>query len=163
MSTSQTSAVRDLEAYAQFMSERTARSLILLRAIESTVVAVGTIRDESRSSHRTLSEILDGLKDFKAPMPEDLIDVYEEIQGHLAKLHGRMQGGLVSAQSDNQLRDEDGVCDIYREALSAVHDLHDCIEVLRWNLMQHNAALDQSDAGKELTTAKEVEEFLASL
>lgn len=157
-------STREIQEFGRFMSDGTARSLHLLRAIESTVLAVGTIRDQMVSFKNMTEVLTTSLSKTEESVPEmGILDVFEEVQDGLGRLHATLEKKLSFAKADTKLRDEDAVCDVYDQACESLRELHDTIEHLRWDLMQHNATRDRSNAGPELTTEDSVRVFLASL
>lgn len=154
----------DLFAYGQYVSSGAQRSLSLLRAIEKTVAAVGTIRAELRAftdGMRALNESLPGI-------PESIdeirtVAVLGDAQDALAKLHLLLSQKLSAATSAPELRDHDGIADCYRSVLEVASGLHDEIEALRWNIMQHNADMDHSDPGPGRSSPEDITRFLSTL
>lgn len=159
-----TEAVSDLEAYGRMMNDSSTRSLYLLRDIEKTVLAVGTIRDSANSYTQTVIAFNVAMAKLEGRVPEEaVLDLFEDLQGHLEKLHTQLEISHKSAKADPELCDEDGVADVFRDAINAVCSWHEQVEMLRWNILQHNAALDTSDPGVALTSAEQIDEFLATL
>ena len=154
----------DLFAYGQYVSSGAQRSLYLLRAIENTVTAVGTIQAEMQAFTRVMRGLNEGLAGIAEPVDETrTVAVLGDAQDSLSKVHQVLSQKLAAARMAPELRDDDGVADCYRAAIEAATGLHEEIEALRWNIMQHNADLDTSSPGAALSSPEDVVQFLSSL
>lgn len=145
------------------MSEGAARSLELLRAIDSTVTAMGTIAEQARSFTAVVHDMAAAVPRLEFPIPEDeIIPAYVALQDDLVKLHGEFRARCACAERDSELRPDDGVGDAYRAAMAAINGFHDALETFRWLILEHNADLDPAK-GPVMTDADEIERFLAAL
>lgn len=155
-------AISDIRAFGDFMQQSAARNLELLRRIASTVTALRTIGKQARGFIEIVQDLTASIHAITEAIPEDVLPVFEQLQDDLASLHGLMRQKRAAAQRAAELCDGDGVCEAYSEAMEGIHGLHECIETLRWLIMEHNAELESS-TGDVLTSAEEVERYLASL
>lgn len=163
MNISKTTSVGDLRAFGTYFQEGTARSLTLLRAIGQTVLALQTIRSQLKDFAQVAEKLIGGLDDMKDLVEDKTIDSFDRAEDSLGAMHSAMRTMHDAMKRNSKLRDSDGVCEAFIETLNTLADLHEVVERLRWTLMLHNAALDTSDAGPELSTESEIHEFLASL
>lgn len=162
MTTSAT-ITRDIRIYADFISDGAARSLRLLREIDNTVAVMRTIASLGNSFCATVKDLTDDFSCVEGTFPEDeLASAYESVQASLAEIHRELVKMHAAAAKDHDLRPHDGVCEAVQAAIRAIINLHDAIETFRWRLLEHNA--DQEDpAGPVLTSAEEIEQYLAAL
>jgi len=153
----------DIREYGSFMMESAARSLVLLRTIERTVLALRTISSEAKSFVLSIDGLTKSLVNCKAPLPEEeVLPIYESIQTKLETMHTNLRRRCALADRDRNLCDDDGVSTAFRECINSVSDLHSSIETFRWMLLEHNADLDEA-TGPVLTDADEIQKYLKAL
>ena len=153
----------DLRVFGEFITEDSARSLDLLRKIEATVLAMETIRSTMTGFDVVVCKFNESLSSRTDTVDESGLEAMEQAQNAIEKLHSVMAKKLEAAKNDKALRKNDPVCPAYRQAMGVICELHENIETLRWNIMQHNANLDTSDSGAVLRTPAEIKKFLSSL
>ena len=143
------------------------RSIELLKAIETTVSSL--CYDQAfYSSVDTFSQhAIDAINNSKpsAPIDKDggrrskLLEAQEAVH----RLYELMIIKKSSAMNDGRLTAEDGVVDEYGETISAIADLHNSLNDLRWAIGEHDAALSEKGNGVVLRSPKEVEAYLDNL
>jgi hypothetical protein len=153
----------DLRVFGEFITEDSARSLDLLRKIEATVLAMETIRSTMTGFELVVCKFNESLSSRPDPVDEGALEAMEKAQDAIENLRKVMATKLAAAKKARELRKDDPVCPAYSQAIDVICELHDSIETLRWNIMQHNANLDTSDPGKTLRTPAEIKKFLATL
>ena len=159
-----TVGVPEIREYGAHILDSAARSLSLLRRIEDTLVALRVRRITMDALREAALAMSTALATISVAIPEEgIVDVLEEGQDALSKIHAIMKSKFANAKSAPELHDEDGVCDAYEESMASVAHLHSSLEDLRWNILQHNARLDTSDAGHAINSSQEVLNFLAAL
>src|SRR3569623_529256 len=159
-----TVGVPEIKEYGAHILDSAARSLSLLRRIEDTLVALRARRTIMDALHEVAIAMSNALATISVAIPEEgIVDVLEEGQDALSKIHAIMQSKFAIAQSAPELRSEDSVGEAYEESMASVSRLHGNREDLRWNILQHNARLDGSDACRPISNSQEVLDFLAAL
>lgn len=156
-------AISDIPTIVAFMQQGTARSLNLLRTIARTVTALRTTTNEARGFVYLVDELTRSLAQAEGVIvPEEVLPTFEQLQDDLAAFYALMREKQSAARSAAELRNDDGVCEAYGEALDSIHEFHECLETLRWMIMEHNVEQEVS-SGTPLTSAEEIESYLASL
>ena len=153
----------DLRVFGEFITEDSARSLELLRKIEATVLAMESIRSTMAGFDVVVCKFNESLSSRTDQVDEGGLAAMEGAQEALENLHSVMAKKLDAAKNAKELRKDDPVCPAYSDTMEVICELHESIETLRWNIMQHNANLDTSDPGKTLSTPEDIEKFLSSL
>ncbi len=97
------------------------------------------------------------------PQEDVVLEEFARAQDALEQLHGVMSQKRVHARKDKDLRSDDPVCPAFDETIESIHQVHEGIEHLRWNIMQHAADADTSDPGKVLTSEQQIRDFLSTL
>lgn len=118
----------------------TARSLELLRAIESTLAwlqrLTGQLKADAIFAERTIAG-LDTITD--AIDPDDSIQLdLESAQVGIDELHQLLVAKRQSGRNDHRLTEDDGIEGAYTEAIEAAADLHNVINTLRWSIGEHD-------------------------
>lgn len=157
-------SANEIGTYGGFVASGAQRSLALLNAIEQTVFAVSTICSEMRGFRTVIDQINRSFPSISGKIEESLLMAdLGKTQESLASLHTGLNRGHNSARRDPALTEQDGVESTFAEAIAHVDGLHEDIETLRWNIMQHNASLDTSDAGHALTNDQDIDAFFSRL
>jgi hypothetical protein len=145
MSGSTAPSVGMLTRFGEDVEHYSARSLELLRDIESTIEALQydqrlceplctlatTCSDRLRTSERVKE--LDPTGKIEATMLR--------AQGAAKALYDELIRRRQAARADHRVKDEDGLVDEFSRTISCVADLHNAINALRWALGEHDADL----------------------
>lgn len=162
--TTNATITKDIRAYADFVSAGAARSLELLRRIDNTVMVMRTIASQSNGFREIIQGLTDDFSHVEGTIPEEeLVDSYETVQGALTTVHRELVKMHAAAAKDRDLRPHDGVCEAIQAAIKAVAGMHDAIETFRWRLLEHNADKEEPGESLVLTSAEDIERYLAAL
>ncbi|MEI2699540.1 MAG: hypothetical protein V9E94_14840 [Microthrixaceae bacterium] len=138
------------------MSESAARSLDLLRAIESTLDGLDHLADRLHADTAFAEKAFAGLDRAGGAIDADekLQGALEFAQGKVAELHHVLVGKRQHARDDCQLREEDGIEAAYCRAIAAAADLHNAINALRWNIGEHDIDAQPAGLSKRYSVAE---------
>lgn len=117
-----------------------ARSLELLRAIESTLTWTERLTESLRVDALFAEKANDALASMKGIIdPDDsLQSALEEAQGEVNSLYQLLLKKRQAGRNDRQLTEDDGIETAYTEAIAHAADLHNAINALRWNIGEHD-------------------------
>ena len=157
----------ELRAFTASVRDTSARSLDLLRAIESTLTWLDRMASQLRADATFAEKTNEGLHkaegviDPDGSIQEDLERVQENVETLYQALIERRQHG----REDRQLTEEDGIEAAYTEAIAQAADLHNAINTLRWNIGEHDIDAEPyvSDPAKVFSSPEEIEAYLLSL
>lgn len=159
----QTNEIVALGGMVQGHAADAARSLDLLRNIQTTCLCVGSIAHTFRGIAQAMSKLHEGLESVESVIPEnDVLPPLNEAQDSLQRMEADLRLRLESARADARLTPDDGVEDVYSDAIAAVADTFNAIEDVRWGIMNHNAIIDGA-RGPTFKTAEEVDAFFEAL
>lgn len=130
----------ELRDFTAGVNAETARSLELLRAIESTLVWLQHLTGQLRNNV-AFAEKVNASLDGKSGVidPDNSIQTeLESTQKHVEELYGVLISKRQHGRNDRQLTEEDGIEDAYAEAIAAAADLNNAINTLRWNIGEHD-------------------------
>lgn len=151
----------ELREFTAGVHEGTARSLILLRDIESTLRwlerMTGQLKTDAVFAEKMSTDLvmLVGVLD-----PDDSIQAsLQSAQQDVEALHTLLIEKRQHGRNDHQLTDDDGIEDAYTEAIVQAADLHNAINSLRWNIGEHDidAEPHTSDPAMVASTPAEID------
>lgn len=140
----------ELRAFTASVRDTSARSLDLLRAIESTLTWLDRMASQLRADATFAEKTNEGLHkaegviDPDGSIQEDLERVQENVETLYQVLIERRQHG----REDRQLTEEDGIEAAYTEAIAQAADLHNAINTLRWNIGEHDIDAEPKSLSK---------------
>lgn len=151
----------ELQAFTASVQHDTARSLDLLRNIESTLAWLDRLTKQAEADAEFAEKAnlalgkLTGVMDPDGSLQANLEEAQEEVHALYTLLIEKRKAG----REDRQLTEEDGIEGAYTAAISAVADLHNAINTMRWNIGEHDidAAPHTTDPGLVASTPEEVE------
>lgn len=142
-----------------------ARSLELLRAIDSTVDWLSRVRaklDIDIVFARATVDRVNALSPVATLDDEGVTcAALEEGQEMIRELHDLFVAKRKSARRDPNLREDDGVVEAYDAAVDSAADLHDALETLRQCILEHDA--DCSRATCRTYAASDLSQMFADL
>lgn len=135
------------------MSAETARSLEILRAIESTLAWLERLTGQFRADVAFANKANAGIDDIPGVIdPDNSIQHDLEIaQGSVDELHRLLIAKRQSGRDDHRLSADDGIEDAYTEAIASAADLNNAINSLRWNIGEHDLDAVPKTPGKTYT------------
>lgn len=132
--------VADMAAYDS------ARSLDLLRAIESTVQTNETLRETFQQVTHQVTKIIKAICQRQCESDEDVIDTDGEIRKaiedameHTNLLCDDLKRHRAYVKANHELRDDDGVVESFDQAVEAITEAHDILNEANWAVMEHDA------------------------
>ena len=123
-----------------------ARSLGLLRDIESTLTWLERMVGQLRTDALFAAKMREGIEDIGGVLDPDgeLETDLWTAQTSVGDLCNLLKEKRNSARSDRQLTDEDGIDEAYTDAISHAADLHNAIDELRFEIGVHDGMLSPS-------------------
>ena len=156
----------ELCIFGREVRDDSTRSLDLLRAIDATLANLARLRKKLDADTEFAAGLLDALtaKQGRPPIdPDDkLCEVLLEAQRGVERLHATLLSKQRSAETDADLRDEDGIADVYAEVVASAAALHNKLNDLRWAVGEHDADLE-TPSEQTLSTSAEIDAFFATL
>lgn len=145
----------------------TARSLDLLRAIESTLAWLERMISNMNADAEYCEKAIAGLANISGVIDTDgtICISLEEAQNGVEDLYNLLTAKRQHARDDSELTEEDGINGAYTEAIAAAADLHNIFNTLRWHIGEHDAdaAPRATDATKVASTPDELDKIFDSL
>lgn len=145
----------------------TARSLDLLRAIESTLAWLERLTGTMSADAEYGEKVIAGLSDISGVIDTDgtICASLEEAQKGVEDLYNLLITKRQHARDDSQLTEDDGINGAYTEAIAAAADLHNIFNTLRWHIGEHDADASPrvTDATKVASTPDELDKIFDSL
>lgn len=141
----------ELRNFSAGVQAGAARSLELLRAIESTLAWLERLTSQLNADTTFAEKInfgldkIEGVIDPDNSLQADLLAAQQEVEALYGVLIEKRQHG----RNDHQLTAEDGIEDAYTEAIEAAADLHNAINTLRWNVGEHDIDCTPHEIRKE--------------
>lgn len=128
------------------VAEQTARSLELLRAIETTVQVNQMLTEAFEQNNARLSAAIAEICSRQADQPQEPIDADSTIRASIEQtldttnsIVSRLKGARLSAVEDGDLCHEDGVVESFDLLINALVDAHEALNELNWAIMEHDA------------------------
>jgi len=141
-----------------------ARSLALLRAIESTLAWLERLSGQLCANAAFAEKANAGLNQFSGVIdPDDSIQrALEAAQTDVEELYNLLIEKRQHGRDDHQLTEEDGIEVAYTEAITAAADLNNVINTLRWNIGEHDIDAEPKSLNKTYET-KDVDNMFDDL
>lgn len=163
MSQSAAPSVGMLTRLGEDVQHYSARSLNLLRDIESTIEALQYDQRLCEPLYTIAAACNDQLRARQGVRELDPTGEIEatmlRAQGAAKALYDELIRRRQAALTDHRVRDEDGLVDEFTRTIACVADLHNAINALRWALGEHDA--DLSPVSR--TAVESVDELLSHL
>lgn len=157
----------ELRDLIECVRAKSARSLGLLRAIESTLAWLERLTAQLQADTDYAEKAIVGLPEVPGVIdPDDSIATsLEAAQAGVEELHGMLVEKRQHARNDHQLTEEDGIEGAYTEAIAAAADLHNVFDTLRWHIGEHDADAEPcvSDPKKIASTPDEIDSVFDAL
>lgn len=157
----------ELREFSAGVQADAARSLELLRAIESTLVWLERLTGQLRTDAAFAEKVDAGLEKIIGVIDPDnsIQGALEATQQDVEKLYQVLIEKRHHGRNDHQLNEEDGIEDAYTDAIAQAAELQNAINTLRWNIGEHDtdALAQESDPAKVFSSPEQLEIFLRSL
>lgn len=145
----------ELREFTEGVMADAARSLGLLRKIESTLTWLERLTGQLRTDAVFAEKANEGLSSVDGVIDADgsLQGVLERAQKGVEELYNLLIQKRQSGRNDHRLTEDDGIEDAYSEAIAQAADLHNALNSLRWNIGEHDLdASGQAVSAKEFTS-----------
>ena len=130
----------ELREFTAGVRADTARSLDLLRAIESTLTWLERLTGQLRTDAVFAEKVTHGLENIDGVIdPDDSLQAaLEKAQQDVENLYSLLIEKRQAGRDDRELTEEDGIEAAYTEAIAQAADLHNAINTLRWAIGEHD-------------------------
>lgn len=130
----------ELREFTADVQAEAARNLELLRDIERTIASVARLTKHLKTDAEFAEKANASLSGINGVIdPDDSIqNALQESQDSVHSLYELLIEKRQSGRNDQRLCDDDGIEDVYTEAIAAAADLHNAINTLRWNIGEHD-------------------------
>lgn len=162
------SAAAEVRVFCESVSDSTASSITLLKAIEQTVDWLTWLQTRAKADARFAAKAAEHLKSCERIKPVDvdgtLATLFEEAEESLEKLHQLLINKRDFARKAPELKGDNkaAVVDGYSAAIEAIADLHNAMVDLRWAFGEHDADLEEP-TGPAISNSDGLRAYLASL
>ena len=123
--------------------QESARSLALLKAIDVTISALRLERDLYERFCSNVCDFAINVRHSKNAKPIDPTGksekIYSNAQAAAKRLHVILSEKLNAAIADPEVFDSDGLVEEFERTISALVDLHDSLNDVRWAIADHDA------------------------
>ncbi|SET40657.1 hypothetical protein SAMN05216326_12531 [Nitrosomonas marina] len=154
----------NIEKFVHEIENESVRSLHILRDIEDTITIINRLTAQLNADARYAEIFIDRIKKLTTKSeidPENIIIAnLEKAQSFINDIYNVLVLKRDSSRNDVRLSEDDGIEQVYTEAIGAAADLHSNLNDLRWHVMEHDADLSQTS--KAYTDVKELLKDLAS-
>ncbi len=162
------SAPAEVRVFCESVSDSTASSITLLKAIEQTVDWLTLVQNRAKADSVFAAKTAEHLKTCERLKPIDadgtVATLFEEAEEGLEKLYQLLirKRGFARNAPELEGDNKDAVVDEYTEAISAIADLHNLMGELRWAFSEHDADLEKT-AGRAISSPEEMRAFLKAV
>ena len=150
-----TTEARELSAFGRVVQRRS-RDLVLLKAIEKTLAQLDEdmvqLQMANAAAERFISILRDKDIEVRLDNSVDLVSIFEQARDHIGQYHEMISRCHISAASDTQLHDEDGIVDAFSSLEDEAAELHNKLNTLAW-LVGESIADTQTPMEGEFTSA----------
>lgn len=140
-----------------------ARSLDLLKAIDSTVQANDTLRETFQQVSHQVAKLTEAICERQCESEEDVIDPDGEIREaletameNLSLIAIDLKRRRAYAVADTSLRDDDGVVESFDLVLESIVEAHDTLNEVNWAVMEHDADASPRSGKGPFKSAKDL-------
>ncbi|MDP2827069.1 MAG: hypothetical protein Q8O37_00530 [Sulfuricellaceae bacterium] len=154
----------ELREFTAGVQAGAARSLDLLRVIESTIDWLARLTRQLSADAEFAGKVNEGLPEISGVIDADgdfektLLSAQEVVEQLYEVLIEKRQHG----RDDAMLSEDDGVESAYTEAIAASADLHNAINSLRWNIGEHDIDAAPPQLSKSYS-AGDIDQMFADL
>lgn len=154
----------ELRDFSAGVQAEAARSLEILRAIESTLAWLERLTGQLRADVSFAEKVNAGLEQIAGVIDPDntIQDALQTAQLDVEELHSLLIAKRQHGRDDQRLTEEDGIEAAYTEAIAAAADLHNAINTMRWNIGEHDIDADPNAVGDKYP-ADEVDKMFDDL
>ena len=149
----------ELREFTAGVQADAARSLNLLRAIESTLAWLERLTGQLHTDAVFAERINAGLNKVVGilDLDDSIQDALETSQGAVNALYTLLIEKRQHGRNDHQLTDDDGIEEAYTEAIAQAADLHNAINTLRWNIGEHDIDAEPHTSDPAMVASTPVE------
>lgn len=139
-----------------------ARSITLLKDIETTISGVNRLTGQMQADAEFAEKMIEEIKIQNKEIDADnkISSQLEKAQSIIHDLYQELILRRESGRTDSRLSADDGIEEVYSEAIAAAADLQNNLNDLRWQILEHDA--DLSPVSKSYTDARELIKDLAA-
>jgi hypothetical protein len=164
----ETSAAAEVRQFCESVSDGASKNLRILSAIDQTIGWLSWMQSRAIADTKFAATEAEKIKMATRVKIIDadgtLCALFEEIEGHLQRLHSgllKKKDHVINAPELNGEHKE-SLVDEYASAISAIGHLHNEIIELRWAVGEYDADLEVSE-NKTFSNADALKTYLAAL
>lgn len=138
------------------VASESARSLDLLRSIDNTLSFLNRLAAQLRADTSHTEKVIAIVKALPVEYDPDntILESINKVQSATGDLYDELVNRRNAVKGDPRLTDDDGLEEVYTEAIAAAADLHNSLNSLRWVIGEHDA--DLSPVSKPFTNAADL-------